>query len=75
MAAVQIGVVGPGLVGSAFIRMLLEQAGRLQQVLGVSSIQLTGLANSRKQFFQPEGISAGTWKEELQVDLEGRGRT
>ena len=65
--SVNIGVIGPGLVGSAFITQVQGQLERLRQLLG-ATVKIVGLANSKRQVYISDGISHDdAWKAQLQV--------
>lgn len=57
-------LVGPGLVGKTLLKQIEEQK------KSSTDIQLAGLANSRKMFFDPAGIPLGEWPDKLQASEE-----
>ncbi len=68
MFQVSVAIVGPGLVGSALISQIQQQASKLQDVLK-ASISVVFLANSRRMLFCPEGVCpegvSAAWKSDL----------
>ncbi len=60
-------LVGVGLIGSTLIRQIQQQATYLREKNGLE-IKITGLANSRKMIFDPEGIAPQSWKERLEKE-------
>lgn len=59
-------IVGVGNVGGT----LVEQIKRQQQILQENSnivVRVTGLANSRKMFLDPQGIDLDRWQEKVDV--------
>jgi len=62
---VHIGVIGPGLVGSAVIRQILSQASNLEPILG-AAIKLVGVANSRHMLVCHDDLGSDVaWKQKL----------
>ncbi len=61
-------LVGVGLIGSTLLRQIEQQADWLREKSGLE-IKITGLANSKKMLFDPEGIAPSEWKKRL--DTEG----
>ncbi|KAI8819378.1 homoserine dehydrogenase-domain-containing protein [Fimicolochytrium jonesii] len=53
-----VAVIGPGLVGSEFIAQITSCKKPIFKVIG--------LANSRRMLLCPSGLSAGSWKKELE---------
>ncbi|GFR49787.1 hypothetical protein Agub_g11724 [Astrephomene gubernaculifera] len=65
---VAIGLIGPGLIGSAFLRQLLKQAPRLLAPLHASSLTVVGVANSRRMLLRSSVAVAsaeGSWEQQL----------
>ncbi len=57
-------MVGPGLVGSKLIEQIDSHQKDLSGQLGVS-VRLSGLANSKKMYFDEQGIELSKWRETL----------
>ncbi|RMD71679.1 MAG: ACT domain-containing protein, partial [Bacteroidetes bacterium] len=62
-------LVGVGLIGSTLLRQIQQQADWLREKSGLE-IKITGLANSKKMLFDPEGIAPDAWKARLEADGE-----
>lgn len=58
-------VVGVGNVGSKLLAQLQQQQAYLQEHLRLQ-IKVVGIANSRKMYFNDEGIDLQTWKDKIQ---------
>jgi aspartokinase/homoserine dehydrogenase 1 len=58
-------VVGVGNVGSKLLAQLHQQQAYLQEHLRLQ-IKVVGIANSRKMYFNDEGIDLLTWKDQIQ---------
>ncbi|MCO6176205.1 bifunctional aspartate kinase/homoserine dehydrogenase I [Flavobacterium sp. NRK F10] len=58
-------VVGAGNVGSKFIEQIANQQEFLKQNLNIS-VRILGLSNSRKMYFNKEGIDLNNWKKTLE---------
>ncbi len=58
-------VVGVGNVGSKLLAQLQQQQAYLQEHLRLQ-IKVVGIANSRKMYFNDEGIDLLTWKDKIQ---------
>ena len=61
---VNLFVSGLGNVGSRLLAQLKQQQQHLQDHLRLQ-VRITGIANSRKMFFNDEGINLSQWKELL----------
>ena len=57
-------IVGTGLIGGTLIQQLKEFKESILQSKGVD-LKLIGLSNSRKMYFNPEGISLSEWEKTL----------
>ncbi|NAS12116.1 bifunctional aspartate kinase/homoserine dehydrogenase I [Poritiphilus flavus] len=57
-------VMGVGNVGSRFLRQLYQQRSFLKENLKLN-VRVIGISNSRKMYFDPEGIELGNWEEAL----------
>lgn len=57
-------IVGPGLVGSAVLKLFLERNKFITEHTHVN-IKVVGLMNSRKMIFDVKGIKIKNWKEQL----------
>jgi len=62
---IHLFVVGVGNVGSKLLAQLRQQQAYLQEHLRLQ-IKVVGIANSRKMFFDDDGIDLLTWKEKIQ---------
>lgn len=62
---VNLFIAGLGNVGEIFLTQLQQQKQFLQEQLRIQ-IRVTGIANSKKMYFNEEGIDIGNWKEEIQ---------
>jgi aspartokinase/homoserine dehydrogenase 1 len=62
---ISIGLVGPGLVGSALIGQLASQAGRLKRDLNLD-LRLRGLMTSRRMALAETTIAFDTWRHALE---------
>ncbi len=61
---VNVYVAGAGNVGGKLIEQIKKQIPYLQQQLRLQ-INIVGIANSKKQLINPEGIDLTTWREQL----------
>lgn len=61
---INLFLIGTGLVGGTLLQQIQQQAGKLFAEHHVD-VRLIGIANSRKMFFQTEGILLTQWKEAL----------
>ncbi len=61
---VNVYVAGAGNVGGKLIEQIKKQVPYLQQQLRLQ-INIVGIANSKKQLINPEGIDLTTWREQL----------
>jgi len=59
-----IYMVGVGLIGSTLIQQIKSQAGYLEEKHSMR-VKLVGIANSKKMYFNEEGIDLSDWKNEL----------
>ncbi len=57
---IHLYLIGTGLIGKAFIDLLKKEASRLAQKQRLS-INLVGIANSRKMIFNDKGIDTQKW--------------
>nr|HQU74096.1 bifunctional aspartate kinase/homoserine dehydrogenase I [Calditrichia bacterium] len=57
-------LMGPGLVGGAFLKQLAEETAALKSDCGLE-LRLCGLANSRMMIVEEEGILPEHWEESL----------
>lgn len=57
-------LIGPGMVGSAFLRLMVERSNYIAEHLN-ANIKVVGLLNRKKMFFDDNGIDANNWKELL----------
>ncbi|WP_018617255.1 bifunctional aspartate kinase/homoserine dehydrogenase I [Segetibacter koreensis] len=62
---IHLFVVGVGNVGSKLLAQLNQQQAYLQEHLRLK-IKVVGIANSRKMYFDDEGINLMTWKDKIQ---------
>lgn len=58
-------LVGVGLIGSTLLQQIKDQHNRLLQELNLD-IQVIGVANSKKMYFNADGIDLSKWSEMLQ---------
>ncbi|GIL68728.1 hypothetical protein Vafri_21938 [Volvox africanus] len=63
--SVAIGLIGPGLIGSALLRQIAKQAEKLLGPLHASKFAVVGLANSRQMLLRPEGVGLDSWEGDL----------
>ena len=61
-------VVGTGTIGKTLLTQINEQMDYLSNQTNID-VRLVGLANSKRMWFNEDGISIGNWREEL--DLHG----
>ncbi len=54
-------LVGVGLIGSTLLKQIHEQHDRLKKEKNLD-IQVIGIANSKKMYFDDDGIDLGQWK-------------
>jgi bifunctional aspartokinase / homoserine dehydrogenase 1 len=62
-------IMGTGLIGSTLIEQIKRQSIFLKNERGLE-IKVVGLANSRKMFFDEEGINLDTWKNQIEKSEE-----
>lgn len=62
---VNLFIAGLGNVGQKFLAQLQQQKQFLQDQLRLQ-IKVVGIANSKKMYFDEEGINIGDWKNEIQ---------
>ena len=62
-------IVGTGNVGSKLIAQIQQQQNYLHENLRLN-IKVAGIANSKKMWFNDEGIDLANWKEQLQQSEE-----
>lgn len=58
-------LIGPGMVGSAFLKLIIERSGYVAEHVH-ANIKIVGLLNRQKMIFDAAGIDLNTWKEVLQ---------
>ena len=51
----QVGIVGPGLIGSALISQLHDQRKTLLKQFNID-IRVLGIADSKKMLLRPQGV-------------------
>ncbi len=57
-------MIGPGMVGSAFLKLIVERNNYVAEHVH-AKINVVGLMNSRNMFFDDEGIDLKNWKKIL----------
>jgi bifunctional aspartokinase / homoserine dehydrogenase 1 len=62
---VNLFIAGLGNVGEIFLTQLQQQQHFLQEQLRIQ-IRVVGIANSKKMYFNEEGVDISNWKEEIQ---------
>jgi len=62
---VNLFIAGLGNVGEIFLNQLQQQKQFLQEQLRIQ-IRVVGIANSKKMYFNEEGVDISNWKEEIQ---------
>lgn len=62
--AIHVFMIGVGLIGGTLIRQMLNQSDFLKEKRKLEII-LVGIANSKKMYFNEEGIDMKNWKESL----------
>lgn len=62
--AIHVFMIGVGLIGGTLIRQMLDQAVFLREKRKLEII-LVGIANSKKMYFNEEGIDMKNWKDSL----------
>ena len=62
-------MIGPGLVGSAFIDVVKDRAEHIAKIQNVK-VNIIGIANSKKMIFDVNGIDLGKWKADLKKSKE-----
>ena len=72
--ALNLFLIGPGMVGSAFLKLIVERSSYVAEHIH-ADIKVAGLLNSKKMFFDESGIDLNTWKEilqksEMETDIE-----
>ena len=67
---VNVYVAGAGNVGGKLIDQIKKQVPYLQNTLRLQ-INIVGIANSKKQLINPDGIDLNTWRDQLQVAPAG----
>jgi bifunctional aspartokinase / homoserine dehydrogenase 1 len=69
---ISIGLIGPGLVGSTFLKQIDSMKDELKQTHGLD-IRVNGIINSQQGLVSETGINLSQWNQELQksknVDL------
>ncbi len=59
-----IGILGPGLIGSALMEQLREQANTLQREFGVD-LRVLAVATSKQMLLRETGIDLEHWREDF----------
>ena len=67
---VNVYVAGAGNVGGKLLDQIKKQVPYLQATLRLQ-INIVGIANSKKQLINPEGIDLTTWREQLKIAPAG----
>jgi bifunctional aspartokinase / homoserine dehydrogenase 1 len=62
--SVNLFLIGPGKVGTNLINQIIQQENYLKKEYGLK-VKVTGLANSKKMFFDINGIDVKSWKEKI----------
>ena len=62
---VNLFIAGLGNVGQKFMDQLQQQQQFLQEQLGIQ-VRVVGIANSKKMYFNEEGVDISDWKTEIQ---------
>src|SRR5690606_8573921 len=62
---VSIGVIGPGLVGSALLAQLAEASARLKEKFNLD-LRVRAVGSSRKMLLGESRVDPGNWKERLE---------
>ncbi|MBP7821292.1 MAG: bifunctional aspartate kinase/homoserine dehydrogenase I [Saprospiraceae bacterium] len=65
--SIHLYIVGIGLIGSTLIRQIRHQTEYLKQRSKLE-IKIVGIANSRKMYFNENGIDLSDWQEILDMD-------
>jgi aspartokinase/homoserine dehydrogenase 1 len=60
-----IGLVGPGLIGSALMEQLREQVDTLRREFGVD-LRILGIATSKQMLLRETGVDLENWKQEFE---------
>jgi aspartokinase/homoserine dehydrogenase 1 len=73
--SVNLFLIGPGKVGTTLLNQITRQENYLTKEYGLK-LRITGIANSKKMLFDPNGINNSSWKEklsasEVKMDLAG----
>jgi bifunctional aspartokinase / homoserine dehydrogenase 1 len=58
-------LVGPGLVGSAFLKLIIERSKFVAEHIH-ANIRIVGLISRKKMIFDEKGIKIKNWKEQLE---------
>ncbi|MFA5805774.1 MAG: bifunctional aspartate kinase/homoserine dehydrogenase I [Melioribacteraceae bacterium] len=58
-------LIGPGMVGSAFLKLIIERSNYVAEHVH-ANIKIVGLLNRQKMIFNESGIDLNNWKEILQ---------
>ncbi len=58
-------LIGPGMVGSAFLKLIIERSNYVAEHVH-ANIKIVGLLNRQKMIFDESGIDLNNWKEILQ---------
>lgn len=64
-----VGLVGPGLIGSTFLKQVQEQAEKLVHEYHID-IRVLGIASSSKMLLSQDSIDLSTWREDFQNKSE-----
>jgi aspartokinase/homoserine dehydrogenase 1 len=62
---IHLFIIGVGLIGSTLLKQIQHQAPYLKEKRALEVI-VTGLANSRKMIFNPDGVDLDSWEQQLQ---------
>lgn len=63
---IHLFIIGVGLIGSTLLRQIQHQAPYLKQKRALE-VKVTGLANSRKMIFNPDGVALDSWESQLNL--------
>jgi len=67
--SISIGLIGPGLIGSTFLRQLDKQRDELRASRKVD-VQVRAIANSKKMLLAEKDIPLAKWREEFESKAE-----
>lgn len=63
-----IGLVGPGLIGSALLTQIKEQCDQLRKEFNID-LRVLGIASSKKMLLSETGINLDNWKEDFETKV------